>query len=316
MTPVANDRILVKNQTTTNQNGIYLAQSGAWTRSTDADSEADLVNAAVFISEGTTNQDTAWVMTTNAPITVNTTALTWVQFAGGGMVTAGAGMTQSGNTLDVVAGNTSLTVVADSLSVNYAASGGDAGSSVQPARGDHAHSTLYVPMARTVTATAPITGGGALSGNISIGVSTFASGTSGVVPASGGSATNFLSADGTWKAVPLDTTAGDSRYINTSGDTMTGALGLPAGAPAGANDAANKGYVDTKTGKYAVDVGGSAAQVITHNLNSRDVVIHVYRNTTPWDTIECDIERTTTTTATLRFTTAPSAAEYRAVCVG
>ena len=316
VTPIANDRILVKNQTTANQNGIYLAQSGAWTRSTDADSEADLVNAAVFVSEGTLNQDTAWVQTANAPVTVGTTNLTWVQFAGGGMVTAGAGMTQSGNTLDVIAGNTSLTVAADSVVVGFAGSGGDAGTAVQPARGDHVHSTLYVPVARTVTATAPITGGGALSGNISIGVSTFASGTSGVVPASGGVATNFLSADGTWKAVPLDTTAGDARYINVGGDTMTGPLTLPAGAPAGGNDAANKTYVDTKTGKYAVDVGGSTSQVITHGLNTRDVVIHVYRNTTPWDTIECDIERTTTTTATLRFTTAPSAAEYRAVCVG
>ena len=53
--------------------------------------------------------------------------------------------------------------------------------------------------------------------------------------------------------------------------------------------------------------------MITHNLNTRDVVVQVYRTTTPWDEVECDIERTSTTTCTLRFSTAPSAAEYRVV---
>jgi hypothetical protein len=117
VTPVANDRILAKNQTTASQNGIYVAASGAWTRATDADSGTEIVNAAVFVSEGTANADTAWVQTTNAPITVGTTALTWVQFAGGGAVTAGAGLTQSGNVLDVGAG-TGITVAADSVALN------------------------------------------------------------------------------------------------------------------------------------------------------------------------------------------------------
>ena len=54
--------------------------------------------------------------TTNAPITVGTTALTLVQFAGGGAVTAGAGMTQSGNVLNVI-GDATMTVAADSLGV-------------------------------------------------------------------------------------------------------------------------------------------------------------------------------------------------------
>lgn len=128
---VAGNRALVKNQTTTSQNGIYVVAAGAWTRATDADSEAELLNAACFVSEGTVNADTAWVMTTNAPITVGTTALTWVQFAGGGAVTAGNGLTQTGNTLNVGAG-TGILVGADTVSLDttyadgrYVATAGD-----------------------------------------------------------------------------------------------------------------------------------------------------------------------------------------------
>jgi len=83
VTVAANDRVLVKNQTTGSANGIYVAASGAWTRATDADTSAELVNAAVYISEGTANADSAWVCTTNAPITVGTTSLTFAQFSSG-----------------------------------------------------------------------------------------------------------------------------------------------------------------------------------------------------------------------------------------
>lgn len=115
VTPVAGDRILLKNQTAPAENGIWVAAAAAWTRATDADSGVELNGAAVYVEEGTTNQDTAWSLSTNLPITVGTTALSWVQFAGGGTVTAGAGMTQSGNTLNVIAGDATLTVAADSI---------------------------------------------------------------------------------------------------------------------------------------------------------------------------------------------------------
>src|SRR4030095_15752344 len=97
VTPIANDRILLKNQTTTSQNGIYLASSGAGTRATDAATSTDILQAAAFVSEGTVNADTAWVMTTNAPITIDTTGLTWVQFGAGAVYSAGAGLILTGN---------------------------------------------------------------------------------------------------------------------------------------------------------------------------------------------------------------------------
>jgi hypothetical protein len=114
-----NDRVLVKNQTTASANGIYVAASSVWTRATDADIESKLVNATVFVSEGTTLADTAWTMTTNAPITLNGTNLVWVQFAGGTTFNAGTGLTLTGNTFDVGAG-TGITVAADAVAVDTA----------------------------------------------------------------------------------------------------------------------------------------------------------------------------------------------------
>lgn len=144
---VAQDRVLLKNQTAPAENGIWAVAAGAWTRATDADSEADLLAAAVFVEGGTTQADTAWVMTTNAPITVGTTGLTWAQFSSiSGAVstsrtlTAGAGLTGGGDlsadrTFDVGAG-TGISVAADAVSLaNMAANtlkGNNTGSSAAP----------------------------------------------------------------------------------------------------------------------------------------------------------------------------------------
>ena len=85
---IAGDRVLVKDQSTASQNGLYDAASGSWTRTTDADSGAELVNASVYVSEGTVNEDTQWTCSTNAPITVGSTSLAFAQFTSGG----GAGL--------------------------------------------------------------------------------------------------------------------------------------------------------------------------------------------------------------------------------
>lgn len=140
---VAGDRVLLTAQTAPAENGIYVVASGAWARATDNDTAAEMVNAACFASEGATYADTAWVCTTNAPITIGTTGLAWVQFAGGGAITAGAGMTQSGNTLNVIAADGSLTVNADNMAVAYAGSGGNNGTAVTAARSNHLHTGIY-----------------------------------------------------------------------------------------------------------------------------------------------------------------------------
>jgi hypothetical protein len=103
VTLVTGDRILIKNQTTGSQNGIYVVASGGTpNRATDADTGAELAAAtAVFVEEGTLNADSGWVLTNNGTITVGTTALVFTQFTGLGQVTAGTGLAKSGNTLSI-----------------------------------------------------------------------------------------------------------------------------------------------------------------------------------------------------------------------
>jgi len=113
----AGDRVLVKNQSTAADNGIYVVAAGSWARATDADSDAEVTPGMfTFIEEGTANADSGWVLSTNATITLGTTGLTFAQFSGAGSITAGDGLTKTGNQLDVVTASSSRIVVnADSI---------------------------------------------------------------------------------------------------------------------------------------------------------------------------------------------------------
>ena len=74
----AGDRILPKDQATGADRGIYIASAGAWTRATDADGAGELIpGALVVVSEGVTLSDTLWELSTDGPITIGTTALTF-----------------------------------------------------------------------------------------------------------------------------------------------------------------------------------------------------------------------------------------------
>lgn len=74
---IAGDRVLVKNQSTSANNGVYVCAAGAWSRDTDADAWAELVAAAVIVEEGTTNADTVWICTVNSGGTLGVTSVTW-----------------------------------------------------------------------------------------------------------------------------------------------------------------------------------------------------------------------------------------------
>jgi len=100
---IAGDRCLVKNQTLSQNNGIYLVAAGAWTRATDMDSWAEVPGAFTFIEQGTLYADTGWVCTSNAGGTLGTTPITWVQFAGVGSYTAGTGLTLTGTQFSLTA---------------------------------------------------------------------------------------------------------------------------------------------------------------------------------------------------------------------
>lgn len=111
---IAGQRVLVKNQSTASQNGIYLVAAGSWTRTTDADSAAELEGGVIVpVDEGTTNANTMWMLATDVT-TLGTDSITWTQFGSGTTYTAslgvqlvgsdiranlGTGLTLSGNTI-------------------------------------------------------------------------------------------------------------------------------------------------------------------------------------------------------------------------
>jgi hypothetical protein len=98
------DRVLVKNQSTQTQNGIYVVTATTTTliRASDHNSDAE-INAGnfVFVTEGTTYADTGWVLQGPDPLTMNSSNLVWVQFSGTGSYTAGTGISLNGTAFDL-----------------------------------------------------------------------------------------------------------------------------------------------------------------------------------------------------------------------
>ena len=115
---VAGDRVLVKNQTTTSTNGIYVVAVGGWSRAADAATSA-MVSPGMFtfVEEGTANADSGFILTTDGPITLGTTGLSFTQFTGAGQITAGQGLVKSGNIIDAIGTTDRITVLSDSIDI-------------------------------------------------------------------------------------------------------------------------------------------------------------------------------------------------------
>ncbi|MDP6585094.1 MAG: hypothetical protein QF535_10575, partial [Anaerolineales bacterium] len=103
VTLAANDRVLLKNQSSGDENGIYVwtASDATMARASDMDGAAEFVGSFFFVEEGTINSDQGFVCSTNGTIVVDTTAIAFTQFTGTGQLTAGNGLSKSGNTFNV-----------------------------------------------------------------------------------------------------------------------------------------------------------------------------------------------------------------------
>lgn len=123
---LAGDRVLVKDQTAQQSNGIYVVAAGAWSRATDADQASEVAAMAVFVEEGSTSADKGFVCTANTSdsIIIDTTALPFVQFSASGSYVAGNGINISGSVISVVlAANPGLEFDSGALRVKTDASG-------------------------------------------------------------------------------------------------------------------------------------------------------------------------------------------------
>ena len=122
---VANDRVLIKNQASAVQNGIYKVTtigsgSAAFvlTRSPDADTAAELTGGTFFfVEEGTANADNGYVATHNGTPTFGSTNIAFQQFSGAGQISAGDALTKTGNTIDVAVDDSSIETNSDALRV-------------------------------------------------------------------------------------------------------------------------------------------------------------------------------------------------------
>ena len=112
----AGDRILVKNQSTASENGIYVVASGAWSLADDSDSGSLSEGAYVFVEDGTVSGSTSWVYT-------DSSAYTWAKFSGAGQIEAGSGLVKSGETLSANVA-APISIASDAITIADAAIGG------------------------------------------------------------------------------------------------------------------------------------------------------------------------------------------------
>lgn len=125
----ANDRVLLKDQSSGAQNGIWVVSTlgtgsnGVWDRAEDFDADSEvLAGLQIPVTEGTTNQDTVWLLTTNNPIVIGGGSGTALTFQGMSTILAGAGMSQTGNTFNINAANASILVGTNDISVQLSGS--------------------------------------------------------------------------------------------------------------------------------------------------------------------------------------------------
>ena len=192
VSPSQNDRVLVKNQTAEEHNGIYTlttvgSGSANWvlTRAIDADAAAQITGGTfVFVEQGTTNADAGFVFTHNGTPTMGTTDLGVTQFSGAGAVAAGDGLTQDGNTFTVGVDDSSIEINSDVLRV--AASGIT-----------NAMLAGSIDLTAKVTGTLPVGNGGVGLASHIAGDMLYASSTSALARVAIGSDGQFMTTNGT-----------------------------------------------------------------------------------------------------------------------
>ena len=316
VTLATGDRVLVKNQGTASENGIYVVTaSGAGVRSSDANGTADTGELTsgtfTFVEEGTVNFDSGFVVSTNGAITVGTTGITWTQFSGAGSFEAGDGLSKSGTTVNVnvTANRTAITADAIDIASTYV------GQSSITTLGTVTTGTWD---ATTVAVTAGGTGvesftdNGIVYGNGTSALDVTAAGTqyqvlqagSGGVPAFG--ALDLAQSAATTNQLPV------SRG-GTNASTEAGArTNLAAGGTQGAG--VSTPALARKVTK-AVGNGVDTSFTLVHAFNTREVMVQVYDSAT-YDTVITDVVRTDANTVTVAFSVAPTSSAYTVVVIG
>jgi hypothetical protein len=250
-TTLAGDRVLVKNQSTSSQNGIYIASATAWTRSADMDVWSEVPGAYTVILNGTNNANTGWVCTATDAGTINVTAMPWVQFSGTGTYFAGTGLNLASNTFSIA--NTGVT----------AASVGSASKTL----------TAIVNAQGQLTSL--------LDTNIAIGATQITSGTIDTARISGSytgiTGVGTLTA-GTWNASTIGVAYGGTGAITLTGYVKgSGTSAFTAVSTIPNTDISGLGTMSTQNANSVAITGGSAA---VSTLKTLGLTGYLYGNDT------------------------------------
>lgn len=313
----AGDRILVKNQSSGAENGIYVVTtvgdgSTNWvlTRATDADTDAEVTPGMfTFVEEGNTYADTGWVLSTNATITLGTTALVFNQFSGAGTYTAGAGLSLTGGEFSVNVAN-GIEISGGNVQIASTAAGDGLGYS----SGVLSINVLSTGGLQTTTDELGI--------KLNSGIAGLQIDASGLAIKSDIAGTGLTYTNGVLSVDAIDLTS-------ASGGGVSGILPIANGGTNSSSEASARtnlaGDISPATGvstpKLATTVwqaignGVDTVYTVTHNFNSRRVVVQVY-DSANYDTVFADVERTDPDYVTITFATAPSSGAYTVVVVG
>jgi hypothetical protein len=324
-------RVLVKNQTATAENGIYVYDlaTTALVRAQDYNSTAEIQGGDfVFVTGGSTLDNTGFVQTEKVT-TLGTDPILWSQFSGAGTFVAGNGLTLTGNsfsidtavTVDLSTAQTltNKTLTSPTVSGLYLS---DASIVVEGTANDHETTLTFTDPTQDNTITFKnATGTVAFTGDITSAIDALTTtdieeGTNlyftderaqdavgNNLSGSNSLAANYNDGAGTFA---FDTTLATTSYMSKSSGLAVDISALET-----------KLVTDSFTRKVAASVGNgtNTSFAITHSLNTEDVLVQVFDNSTH-DTVEVDVVRTDVNTVTVSFSTAPSSNAYRVVVIG
>jgi len=221
----ADERVLVKSQSTASQNGLYLCKASTWVRTDDLAVGADAAGMFTFVEQGSTNADQGFVCSSDkGSAVVGTNNLSYTQFSGGGNLTAGDGLDKSGNEFSVdLKSNGGIVIESTEMAVDLSASSITGTLAVS----DGGTGATSASAARTALGLAIGTNVQAFDAQLSD--------IAGLTPSDG----NFIVGDG-------------SNFVLESGSTARASLGLAIGSNVQAYDA----DLDNLSGCQS---GGSAA---------------------------------------------------------
>jgi hypothetical protein len=331
-------RVLVKNQSTQSQNGIYVYDlaTTALVRASDFNSALEIAGGDfVFVTGGNTYDNTGWVQTQEVN-TVGTDAIVWQQFSGAGTFLAGNGLTLTGSTFAIDTSITADLSTAQTLTNKTLTSPTVSGlylsdNNIVIEGTDNTHETTlnFTDPTADRTITFPdATGTVAFTSDITSAINALSTtdieeGTNlyytderaqdavgNIVSGSNSLAVAYN--DGT-PSITFDTTLATTSYLSKSSGLAVDISALET-----------KLVTDSFTKKATANVGNGSATsfVINHGLGTRDVSVHVYSNSAPFDQVEVDVlhydasDTENLNKITVSFASAPTNNAYRVVIIG